>query len=224
MLERDDYEQGAGRPLLDGDLAGRFARAVVEAGGDARHASAALARLTKRYAEPHRRYHTVDHVEACLTWLDWFAGSADHPEEVELALFFHDAVYEIGSSSNESESASLARAELDQLGVRTDAIERIAKYVEATAHREAEVTSGDAALVLDLDLTILGEAADGYDAFERTIREEYAQVPDDVFLAARRRILNQFLARGVIYRVRAVRDQLEARARDNLRRRLTELG
>jgi predicted metal-dependent HD superfamily phosphohydrolase len=224
MLESDDYEKGTRRSLLDDDLAGRFARAVVEAGGDALHARAALARLTARYAEPHRRYHTVDHVEACLTWLDWFTGSADHPEEVELALFFHDAVYEIGSSSNESESASLARAELGQLGVRADAIERIANHVEATAHREAEVASGDAALVLDLDLTILGEGADKYDAFERTIREEYAQVPDDVFLAARRRILNRFLARGVIYRVRAVRDQLEARARDNLRRRLTELG
>lgn len=198
----------------------RFSRALAAVGVRG-SGSLLFSELVTRYAEPHRQYHTLEHVDACLSWLDWFAGSACHPEEVELALWFHDAVYSLGSSANEAASAALARERLTALGARRDAVERIAASVECT--RTHSAAGGDAALVVDLDLTILGARQAAFDEFERRIRREYAHVPDDVFRAARLRILEGFVARPEIYGVSVVRAELERPARVNLSRRIAEL-
>src|SRR5579871_998988 len=127
------------------ELQARFRRASLDAGAVGSCDDVFL-ELVARYGEPHRHYHTLAHVGACLVWLDWFAGSAVHPEEVELALWFHDTVYALGDADNERRSAELARARLTALGVRGEAVERVVNHVEATARHET--SGGDAALVV----------------------------------------------------------------------------
>ena len=39
-------------------------------------------RILGRYAEPHRAYHTLQHLEECLGWLDEARHSADQPASV----------------------------------------------------------------------------------------------------------------------------------------------
>jgi hypothetical protein len=63
----------------------RFFRAA-RAAGAAEPSDGVFEELVARYREPHRRYHTLAHVDRCLAWLDWFSGSAERPHEVELAL------------------------------------------------------------------------------------------------------------------------------------------
>lgn len=203
------------------DLQARFRRAALDAGATG-SCDAVFLELVARYREPHRRYHTLSHVDACLTWLDWFAGSAAHPEEVELALWFHDAVYALGDAANERRSAELARDRLDALGVRGEAVDRIVSLVEATARHDAN--GGDAALVVGLDLAVLGARWRDFDAFERQIRLEYAQFPDAVYEPARRRVLEGFLSRPRIFRIAPLHAEFEVPARANLTRRIRELA
>jgi len=199
----------------------RFDRAAITAGAT-RSTGAIFEDLVARYRESHRCYHTLTHIDACLAWLDWFCGSAERPEEVELALWFHDAVYTLGDDGNERRSARLAREHLGALGVGDAVIDRITQHIEATTKHVA--SGADSTLVVDLDLSILGARPHDFDQFERQIRREYAHVADAVYRAARRCVLQDFLSRPQIYRVAPIRAELEASARLNLARRIAELG
>ncbi len=214
---------GEGRTLTArvDELGRRFGDALNTLGASDR-GEAAFRELLARYREPHRHYHTVEHVDACLSWLDWYAGLAERPAEVALALWFHDAVYDPRAGDNEQRSAELARQILRELGTPLDARERIASCVLATRRHEAD--QHDARLVLDLDLTILAADAATFADFERRIRLEYAHVPAPLFSAGRREILQCLLAREAIYHLPPFRDRLEAGARANLERRVEELA
>lgn len=205
-------------------LRSRFEAALATAGASSptEATERVFAELLERHAEAHRRYHTMEHVGACLGWLDWYAAHAQRPAEVSLALFFHDAIYDPEASDNEARSAALAREKLAELGVEAESIERIAAHILATkAHGAAE---GDTQLVVDLDLTILGARRPVYDDFERRIREEYAHVPEALFRDGRRAVLEAFLSRAPIYRTPPLAEELEKRARANLERRVRELA
>lgn len=203
------------------DLRQRFARALALAGAT-REGDELFDELAAHYREPARHYHTLEHVEACLRWLDTYAAHAVSPAEVALALWYHDAIYDPRASDNELKSAELARRRLGEVGLPGAAVERVAASILATQHHDAD--PGDARLVVDLDLTILGADPSRYDDFERRIQQEYAHVPDRAFRQGRREILARFLARSAIYDLLALRDRLEAGARDNLERRIAELS
>lgn len=179
-----------------------------------------LADLRNRYAEPQRRYHTWAHIEALL---GWFALRRDHlhdPVAVELAILFHDAVYDPARSDNEAQSARLLE-DADLPDVTDDTRLRAVRMIEATAaHGLAdnldETDRSDMAEFLDMDLSILGAAPAVFDGYERAIRDEYAFVPEDLFRAARRGILERFLERPTLYFSDWGRDRFEARARSNV--------
>ena len=202
------------------DLRARFERATIAAGAT-QSGAAAFEKLVDRYGEAQRHYHTLTHVDACLAWLDWFCGLAERPEEVELALWFHDAIYDAQGSDSERRSANLAREQLAELGVASSIIDVIVRHIEGTERHVA--TGGDSALVVDLDLAILAAPPRDFDHFEEQIRKEYCHVPDPLYRAGRRRVLEGFLSRSEIYRVAQIREELEGRSRVNLARRVSEL-
>ena len=129
------------------------------------------AKLVKAYSEPHRHYHTAMHIQDCLDQLDQARSLAESPEEVELALWFHDAIYKPISSKNELESAVWARSFLEENDVSQDQCARVYSYIIATTH-DAYVPEGDAALIVDIDLSSLGQTSEKYDQFERNVRKE----------------------------------------------------
>jgi predicted metal-dependent HD superfamily phosphohydrolase len=203
------------------DLRQRFLRALSDSGVQ-RSGAALFDELLARYGEDHRRYHTLEHVDACLGFFDWYRGISLHPERVELALWFHDAVYDPRACDNERRSALLARARLGELGLCRAALDDIEAHVLATERHRGGTPDTD--LVVDLDLAILGGRARTYARFEQAIREEYAHATEQAFAIGRRAVLAAFLARPEIYRVPALREELEARARLNLERRILELA
>jgi predicted metal-dependent HD superfamily phosphohydrolase len=73
-----------------------------------------------------------------------------------------------------------------------------------------------AALVTDIDLSILGQPPATYAIFERAIRREYWWVPHVRYVAARRRVLEGFLERPAIYHHRRFSEKYEAQARANI--------
>lgn len=181
---------------------------------------ALLERLKARYAEPHRHYHTLAHIEALLGHLERHRSLAAQPAEIEAAIWFHDVVYDPRRSDNETRSAELARAELNALGWPPGRVERVAAMVEATRHHHADESDADSWLFLDLDLSVLAAPAGQYDAYSRAIRAEFAWVPQADYQAGRGRVLASFLNRERIYRTPALQARWEGAARRNLEREL----
>lgn len=178
---------------------------------------ALFAQLKAAYAEPQRHYHTLQHLGECLAAFDNVQAQAEHPHEVELALWFHDAIYDIKGHDNEQRSADWARDALREAGVAAASAQRVHDLVMATRH--TAVPSGrDEQLLVDIDLSILGAERMRFDEYEQQIRKEYAYVPGFLFRRKRREILKGFLDRPAIYSTPHFHDALEARARDNLRR------
>jgi predicted metal-dependent HD superfamily phosphohydrolase len=106
-------------------------------------------RLLVAYSEPHRHYHTADHISACLRQLDGARDLATFPAEVEVALWFHDAIYSPAAFDNESRSAEWAAQFLSSVGISREACQRVHQHIMATWH-EAQPADSNSALVVDI--------------------------------------------------------------------------
>lgn len=181
--------------------------------------------LATRHREPGRHYHGMAHVEALLRWLDLSRDLASDPRAIEAAIWFHDAVYDTRSASNEADSAQLARRELSALRWPEPAIAKVEALVLATAgHAPGSNADEDARLFLDLDLSILGQPPQVYAAYSAAIRAEYVHVDEASYRAGRRRVLQSFLARPAIYQTARWRAAWEPQARANIEQELAALG
>lgn len=172
--------------------------------------------LRTAYSETHRFYHSAEHISACLRRLDEVAELANVPEEVELALWFHDAIYAPRGRNNERKSADWASDFLTLAGVREERRGRVWRHIIATEHN-AVPTDPDSALVVDIDLAILGSSPEAYQVFEANIRREYKWAPGPLYRRKRRDVLESFLTRPSIYGTDYFRDRCESAARANLR-------
>lgn len=182
-----------------------------------------MGRLIQAYGEPQRKYHTIQHLEECLNLFEQHISCAQESGEVEMALWFHDAVYSIRRSDNEEKSAEWAVDELKKAGVRPERIDRVRAHILATRH-SALPKGRDQELLVDIDLSILGADAQRFEEYERQVREEYCYVPGFLFRRNRKKLLAQFLARSPIYAVPELREQLEEGARRNIMASIERLG
>jgi len=211
----------ASQPASLARLRARFAAALVGAGATS-DGGLVFEQLVARYGEAHRHYHTLAHIDACLGWLDWLTAHAERPAEVELALWFHDVVYDPQRDDNEQRSAELARRGQRDIGVATAVIDRVTDHIFATAHHRS--TTGDTALLVDIDLSVLGAAPADFERFEQQVRREYIHVVEDAYRLGRTRVLQSFLSRPQLYATPMIRELLEARARNNLTARIAQLS
>jgi predicted metal-dependent HD superfamily phosphohydrolase len=171
--------------------------------------------LAAAYVEPHRHYHTLRHIAECIREFDAARFLARTPEAVELALWFHDAVYDPKAPDNEEQSAELAKRCLADSGVSSSLTRMVAGLVMATKHHDTSQEI-DAPLLVDIDLSILGQPNPRFLEYEMQIREEYHWVPERVFDVERAKILERFLARERLYATEWFCEKYEKAARTNL--------
>ena len=174
------------------------------------------------YSEPHRCYHKLAHIDDCLGEFDRAKQLATDPAAVELAIWFHDAVYDPRAADNEERSAELAKDWLSDVHASDALTDSVGRLILATKNHEASLHA-DAALLVDVDLSILGKPPEQFWEYERQIREEYAWVEKSVFAAKRAEILRRFLARERIYQT-GIFHRIEAQARANLRASVQRLS
>lgn len=182
--------------------------------------------LLARYGEAHRAYHDLSHIAQCLGELDSARDLAGDDTAVELALWYHDAIYDPRANDNERRSAALFLDQATRLGLADDKRRHVARMIEATAHGQTGPDAGaapDTALLLDIDLSILGQAEPVFDRYEEGVRFEYTWVEPERFIAGRRRILVSFLARDRLFATAHFRSRYEVTARRNLARALAAL-
>lgn len=179
--------------------------------------------LSTTYRQPHRHYHTPRHIADCLRHLDTLRDEAVQPHAIELALWFHDAVYNPYRADNEHASADWALRFLRENGACASLQERVQALILATRH-DAVATDRDMAILIDIDLSILGTAPDAYEEYRRAVRSEYRWVPDILFRRNRRAVLESFLRRERIFLTDHFHDRREAIARENIEAELQRLG
>ncbi|GDY14647.1 hypothetical protein LBMAG53_35250 [Planctomycetota bacterium] len=175
--------------------------------------------LLQRWAEPHRRYHTTAHLAHCLATYD---RNPLRDARVELALWFHDAVYDPRASDNEDRSAELARSAAGVAGLTPEITDVIIGCIMATRHRGPPANAAEA-LTLDVDLAILGETRGRFDRYDAAIRAEYAWVPEATYRRERGRILASFAQREDLFTTPWFRRRYLARSRTNLQRAVRRL-
>lgn len=175
--------------------------------------------LLQAYSEPQRHYHTLQHLAECLQLQSESAHLAQRPAEIAIALWFHDAVYDVKAHDNEARSADWAVTALQAAGVSAEVQTSVHALIMATEHTAAPL-AGDAALLVDIDLAILAATPARFAEYERQIRQEYAWVPEDVFMAKRHAVLQSFMSRQHIYNTAFFHQILENQARANLQKAL----
>ena len=205
IWHRDESRYRPGRD----ELSARFAALVARLGGEAN--PAVFERLHAAWSEDWRRDHGVEHLVDCLRELD-AAGPLD---VVELALWYHDAVYVPGARDCEERSARMLIEDAAALGIAPALAEQAAALVRATTHAHAPADA-TAQLMLDIDLAILGRDVLRFMDYEFSIEEEYAPAVPTWFHVRRGRFLAALLARPHIFHTDAFRARYEQHARTQL--------
>ena len=189
--------------------------------------SGVFADLDRRYREPHRHYHGWGHIDRLIDLLDTHLDECFDRVAVELAIWFHDAIYLPANPNNEIESARLLRAQAHRLNIEPRRIEDAATMIHATrpqsSRLDGETDHSDTRLLQDLDLSILGSDAATYSKYAEAIALEYSTLPPDKFASGRIRILEKFLQRTRIYSIERFVTAYEERARANLAREIEVL-
>jgi predicted metal-dependent HD superfamily phosphohydrolase len=180
-----------------------------------------------RHGEAQRRYHVWSHIETMLKLADWRQADLFNVEAVEIAILFHDSVYEPGEADNEKRSAGLMLGMLSKLvaPVTLDAARDLilATELHVLPEKMVDPIRSDCAHFLDMDLAIFGSDPEVFEAFQQAIREEYIHVPREVYRPARRAVLARFLDRKQLYLTESFREMFEFQARANLAAAIAEL-
>ncbi len=187
-------------------------KAVWQSYGSQTDADTVFDALSSAYGAPDRHYHTLSHVADCLETLDACRDDAEDPAALEIALWFHDAVYDTHAADNEEQSAAWAVREIGD-GKGADTVRRL---ILATKHGAATSSDKDSLLIADIDLAILGADEVTFWAYEDAIRREYEWVPIDIFRSKRAEILSRFLQQDRLYRTPRFHKKYDEWARINL--------
>ena len=191
--------------------------------------------------DPHRHYHTAVHLlEMCMYFdevnpvVNTSPGRANDVPPVELprkdvtaillAIFFHDAVYDGKSSTNEEDSAALFLDFAVQVSLDADLKSDVVTMILASKSHTVDetVSSFGCCLFLDLDMAVLGKEAHAYQNYAGLIRMEYSFVPHDLYCEKRATVLEGFVKKP-IFSTDIFRDVLEKRAIANLNAEIVSL-
>jgi predicted metal-dependent HD superfamily phosphohydrolase len=175
--------------------------------------------LVAVYAAPDRHYHNLAHVKDCLGAL---AGvddlSATDREILTAAIWWHDVVYDPMRSDNEELSARLA-----EQNVAVEFRDEVGRLIRLTKTHQVEPDDRLGAILISIDLSILGAEPSRYDAYAASIRKEFAHVPEADYRAGRSSVLRRFAAQPVIFPDAAFAQKYDRQARENLARELASL-
>lgn len=193
---------------LRGDVPRQFKESMVQ-------------ELLGMYSQSHRKYHNLRHLQECLEEFNGVSDLCEAPMAARMALWYHDAVYDPGESTNERLSANKAKFDCMRLQAKPDFADRVCAIILTTAAGVAH--ESDSALVVDIDRSILGKPWERFKEYETQIREEYARYTDDEYRAGRVLFLDALLRRPHIYVTERFREKYEGPARANIARSLMKL-
>lgn len=170
--------------------------------------------LLQAYEQPQRYYHTLQHLGECLQWLEAVYQDLQNPSTVELALWFHDVIYEPTAKDNEERSADLF-CTLFENHLSPELVQQVCYWILCTKKHQS-TTDHDLKILLDIDLAILGASSARFFEYEIQIQHEYSWVDFSTYRSKRAQILNEFYQQTPLYQTHFFQDKLEQQAKQNL--------
>lgn len=183
--------------------------------------------LLNAYTEPHRAYHTVQHIVECLEHFEHIKPYLHDPDAVEVAIWFHDVIYDPKAFDNELKSAELMYSQCSTF-LNESTRFKIYQWIIATQKHRApsdldsslgidQYWLSDLHFVLDIDLSILGASKQRFNQYEKQIQCEYAWVDASIYRLKRAEVLHQFYQMQPIYQTAYFRSQKEQQAKLNIK-------
>ena len=181
-------------------------------------------RARAAYAQPGRHYHDERHLDDCLRELDAVRNlDEDERRILRWAILWHDAVYEPGLPGNEDRSADLAERVLAACGVKKGDVAEVGRLIRLTESHRSPPADRAAALLISIDLSILGSDRDRYREYASDVRAEYAHVPDPLWRTGRAAVLARLLEVDPLFPDEAFQSALGAQARKNMEAEIKSL-
>ncbi|WP_144392201.1 HD domain-containing protein [Pleionea sediminis] len=171
--------------------------------------------LVNAYNQSHRFYHTKEHISAMLRHVDLISEKLERPFLVELAIWFHDAIYKPFSKTNERDSAQWLTDFMKSNNASKDFIDYSFQLIMATTHN-GDLSENDEKYLVDIDLSIFGSSEEVYREYELNVRKEYRWIPWFLFKKNRRKLLESFSNTDFFYNTEYFRSKYEKTARKNL--------
>lgn len=169
--------------------------------------------LSTLLTQPHRHYHNIIHVNDCLAeaYKMFNEKVADEHKHLTYAIWYHDAIYNPYSKSNEDASIALLPDDAHNLSAVIEAIEATKFHTE-----DQTGLSWPTMLMLDIDLSGFGKSFEVCWKHAENIRKEYYHTPDLDFLKGRVQFLSRMDNRTRIYYTPYFYDKYEVQARKNI--------
>jgi predicted metal-dependent HD superfamily phosphohydrolase len=170
--------------------------------------------LERRYDESHRHYHDKRHLAHCLMEFDLALDRMLNPDQVEMAIWFHDVINQPGHPDNEALSAELFRG-LAEAVMPAQFVSAVVDLILVTRHREPP-SNPDHQILCDIDLASLGCPWECYLRDTGYLRAEFRGSDQD-YCQSKRAFLEAMLRRPRIFLTDFFHDRYERLARENLR-------
>lgn len=154
--------------------------------------------LIDAYHEEQRVYHSQQHIEDCLELFDVIKNQLDYPDSVELAIWFHDAIYKINSPDNEQLSADLFM-QLSEGILLPSLRHRVYQHIIATVHNGSEMLEHDSRYMVDIDLSSFGMPWEKFLRNSRAVRQEMRHIPDEEYYSRQCAFQQSLLKHGRFY-------------------------
>lgn len=183
--------------------------------------------VTSYYSEPHRVFHTVEHlkdgIEALVKWSQQL-NSIPSIEQI-LAWFYHDVIYDVLSKSNEDLSAELAINKINQLASKNTSIDTEIVKTIILDTKSHEATIDESCIILDIDMISLSESDfDRFLTLRYRAEEEYLkEYPKEHVLKGCIQFAKSMVEKEYIFNLPINRIKEDPLAKENLRRYIVYL-
>jgi predicted metal-dependent HD superfamily phosphohydrolase len=177
--------------------------------------------IEKNYTDKNRYYHTLAHLDNLYEQLLEVKDEIEDWDTILFTLYYHDIIYNSTKKDNEYKSAELAKVRLESIAYPADKISKCVIQILSTKEHSKSIDN-DANLFTDADLSILGQAWEAYSDYFKQVRKEYSIYPDFLYNRGRKKVLNQFLKMGNIFKTNLFYSKFENVARQNLANELKQ--
>ena len=171
--------------------------------------------LIDAYSEPQRVYHTLHHIQQCLSQFDKIRSLLQNADAVELAIWFHDVIYRPGAADNEQLSANQF---MEMTSGLFDEVLRstVSQHIMATLHCGENADNPDTKYLVDIDLSSFGLPWPEFLRDSKCLREEMSHLSDEVFYRKQFEFQRNLLDQHRFFKSDYFYDNCEDQARKNL--------
>jgi len=168
-----------------------------------------------------RHYHTLRHVISMLENIkDFKLGSFNDTSKLELAIWFHDIIYDATSNNNEELSANQFSLFAEVIGLDEKIIKEVYWMIRVTTHKGTPQTRLED-IICDLDLREFANDRQKLNTIE--VRREFSHLSNEEWKFGRTMFVQSMLNKEFIYHTDEYRRLLEDTARNNLQKELDTL-